>query len=85
MKALFQETLNFLKETNDKALKLQRQYDDFPRDLGAYELDFENFIAEITVVCTGYEHIKQGHDPISDACQGIINAGVGRDNTKPPS
>ena len=83
METLFQETLDFLRETNHKALNLQRRYDDFPRDLFAHELDFQNFIAEIVVICTGYEHIGPNHDLVGNFCQDLINAAVGRDNAHP--
>ena len=57
MKKLFNDTINFFKETQSKAILLNTDYHLLEEEIPAYDVDKENFIAEILRLCTDYEHI----------------------------
>ena len=54
---LFSKTCEFLQQTKAKAQIIRNRYDTLETSLGAYELDYENFILAITNVCADYDHI----------------------------
>lgn len=56
-KELFNKTCGFLKRTLDTAGLLKGCYESLDSDLAAHELDYENFIDEISALCSTYEHI----------------------------
>lgn len=47
----------FLLKTEAEAKTLQEKINKIEDDLGAYELDFENYIQEIIKCCKDYKHI----------------------------
>lgn len=53
---LLNKTSKFLQETRTKAQMLSNRYDALEVDLGAYEVDYANFIGEILALCLNYEH-----------------------------
>ncbi len=57
MKKLLQDTSTFLSATHAKAQTLTKRFGELEKEIPAYDLDYENFVAEILSVCKSYGHL----------------------------
>ena len=57
MEKLLQDTSTFLSDTHAKTQALSKRFGELEKEIPAYDLDYENFVAEILSVCKSYDHL----------------------------